>query len=245
MCEIEAANEHALRAEHHPLVLAGCAGVSPVPVAIRGNRETYEARETLKRAGLTWNPTVHAWAGSLPVQKVGELKGMGLPVVELVPDPQAWVDDPVAPVPTPKVRARPRASPRTRSPPGPTLDPFGPREFDERDVTANLPDDSREEQERTMRRYLRDLRNRVKAVRAKLSADPSIGETLASNPEKAEAFYHIHHVTRDQVEHGVPDMDVEGMEWDDVREQLREQPAVDWVTEEAERACAVLPGTEA
>jgi hypothetical protein len=51
-------------------------------------------------------------------------------------------------------------------------------------------------------------------------------------------------VTRDQVEHGVPDLDVEGMEWEDVREQLRAQTSLDWAAEEAERASAVLPGSE-
>jgi hypothetical protein len=211
-----------------------------VPVAIRGNRETYEARETLKRAGLRWNPTAHAWAGSLPLQKVGELKGMGLPVVELVPDPEASF----APISARSASVRPRSSPRARSPPGPTLEPFGPREFDDREVTANLPDDSREEDERNMRRYLRDLRLRVKAVRAKIAADPSIGRTLASNPEKADAFYHIHHVTEAQVRHGIPDLDVESLEWEDVRERLRAQSSMDWLAEEAERASAILPGSE-
>jgi hypothetical protein len=221
------------------------AAAPAVPVAIRGNRETYEAREALKRAGLRWNPTAHAWAGKLPVQKVGELKGMGLPVVELVPDGKASLDDPIAPVPAPRVCARPRATPRPRSPPGPTLEPFGPREFDDRDITANLPDDSREEDERNMRRYLRDLRTRVKAVRAKIAADPSIAQTLASNPEKARAFYAVHHVTEAQVRHGVPNMDIGGLDWEDVREQLRVESTVDWLAEEAERAGAVLPGSEA
>jgi hypothetical protein len=242
-----------------------------VPVAVRGTRETYEARETLKRVGLRWNPTAHVWGGAVPVQAVSQLKGMGLPVVELVPEPQASVDDPVAPTPVltvvtdyigrldeaRKAHGRCHINPRTgatvwggiperikRTPKGPTLEPFGQREFDDRDIVANLPDDSREEQERTIRRFLRDLRLRVKGVRALMSADPSIVETLASNPEKARAFYAIHHVTRDQVEHGVPDMDVEGMEWADVREQLQAKSTMSWASEDAERLGAALPGSE-
>jgi hypothetical protein len=131
-----------------------------------------------------------------------------------------------------------------RTPKGPTLEPFGQREFDDHDIVANLPDDSREEQELNMRRYLRDQRSRVKSVRAVISADPEVAQTLATNPEKARAFYAIHHVTEAQVKGGVPDMDVERMEWDDVLEQLRAQSMVGWAVEEAERAGAVLPGTE-
>jgi hypothetical protein len=59
-----------------------------------------------------------------------------------------------------------------------------------------------------------------------------------TNPEKAHAFYAIHHVTKEQVKHGVPDMDVEGLEWEDMREQLRAQPEVDWVEEEA--VCEII-----
>jgi len=250
---------------------AACSGLPQVPIAIRGDRRTFEVRDTLKRAGLRWDPTVHIWGGTVPVQAVSQLKGMGLPVVELVPEPQASVDDPVAPTPVLTVvtdyvgrldearRAHGRChiNPRTgatvwggiperikRTPKGPTLEPFGQREFDDRDVTANLPDDSREEEERNIRLYLRDLRLRVKVVRAKIAADPSIAQTLATSPEKARAFYAIHHVTETQVKQGVPDLDVEGLEWADLREQLQAQSMADWATEETERMSAVLPGSE-
>jgi hypothetical protein len=221
-----------------------------VTVAIRGDQRTFEARETLKRAGLRWNPTAHAWWGSVPVETANELTGIGLPVLEFIPDEHGGgVADPVAPIPTPAlVQPRPKRQSPTRrhklTVNGPTGEVFGPREFDDHDVVANLPDDSREEEERNIRRYLRDLRLRVKAVRALLSTNPSIGETLATNPEKARAFYAIHHVTEAQVKGGVPDMDVEGLDWEDVRERLRARSEVDWNAEEAERASAVLPSSE-
>ena len=224
-------------------------GWSEVTVAIHGDQRTFEARDTLKKVGLRWNPTAHAWWGNVPVETASKLIETGLPVLEFLPDEHGLVADPVAPIPAlaakPSPPERPSSPQRTRrTPKGPTLDPFGPREFDDRDIVANLPDDSREEQERTIRRFLRDLRLRVKGVRALMSADPSIVETLASNPEKARAFYAIHHVTRDQVEHGVPDMDVEGMEWADVREQLQAKSTMSWASEDAERLGAALPGSE-
>jgi len=225
-------------------------GWSEVTVAIHGDQRTFEARDTLKKVGLRWNPTAHAWWGNVPVETASKLIETGLPVLEFLPDEHGLVADPVAPIPAlaakPSPPERPSSPQRTRrTPKGPTLDPFGPREFDDRDIVANLPDDSREEDERTMRRFLRDLRLRVKAVRAKIAADPSIGQILASNPEKARVFFAVHHVIAEQVRNGVPDVDVEGLEWQDLMDQLRMKSTEDWVAEEAERAGAVLPGTEA
>jgi hypothetical protein len=37
----------------------------------------------------------------------------------------------------------------------------------------------------------------------------------------------------------------EGLEWEDVKEQLPAPSTMDWVAEEAERTSALLPGTEA
>ena len=222
---------------------------SEVTVAIRGDQRTFEARETLKRAGLRWNPTAHAWRGTVPVETATALLETGLPVLEFLPDNHGLVPDPVAPIPAPAPlpECPKRQSPTRRPKPttnGPTGEVFGPREFDDHDIAAALPDDSREEEERNIRTYLRDLRLRVKATRATIAADPAIAQTLATNPEKARAFYAIHHVTETQVKHGVPDMDLEGLEWADLREILPAEGA-DWTTEVAERASAVMPGTEA
>jgi hypothetical protein len=230
-----------------------------VPVAIRGNRETYEVRETLKRVGLRWNPTAHSWAGSVPAQKVDELKGLGLPVVALVPDesPLATLTpDPVAPTlpsKSPSKKGCPTRRSRKPSLGGTFKDRaetfLGEHGWDLRDITANLSDDDRAEDERRVQRHLRDLRSRVKAARAAISADPEVARTLAINPEKAAAFYAIHGVTEAQVMHGVPDLDVQGLEWDDLADALRghfaaELVGSDWMGEEAHREAAILPGSD-
>jgi hypothetical protein len=56
-------------------------------------------------------------------------------------------------------------------------------------VASGLPDDSREEDERREARQLRDLRGRVKAARAIVTATPGLAETLACDWVKAACFY--------------------------------------------------------
>ncbi len=112
-------------------------------------------------------------------------------------------------------------------------------------TTANLADDDHAEDERKVQRHLRDLRSRVKAVRAKVAADPTIQHSLATNPEKAAAFYVIHGVPESQVKHGVPNVDVAGLEGGYLVSILRGSPpwepvSVDWTGEEAEPATAIL-----
>jgi hypothetical protein len=63
------------------------------------------------------------------------------------------------------------------------------RQFSAWETTSGLPDDSREEDERVEARRLRDLRARVKAARAVVSATHGLAETLASDWRKAAAFY--------------------------------------------------------
>lgn len=72
------------------------------------------------------------------------------------------------------------------------------------DVTSGLPDDSREEDERRAERRLRDLRGRVKAARALVSATQDLASTLANNPWNAAAFYARFGVTAGQLRDGIP-----------------------------------------
>ena len=256
----------------------GKGGACPTPevaVLVRGDQRTFELRERLKAAGLHWLRDARAWSGSVPCEFVPQMQAEGLQVVPVVPDsPQAELGAlsghstldghpldrfaeraSVAPAPSPKAPLhKPRSRTRREAPVKVTAEERAEAFLPEhgwtlQDITANLADDDRAEDERRVERHLRDLRSRVKAVRAKIAADPTIRQTLAINPEKARAFYAIHGVTAAQVRHGVPDVDVTGMEWESLAEQIGGHfPGVpvrdDWVAEEAERANAILPGSE-
>ena len=234
-----------------------------VRVLVSGDQRSYALRERLKAAGMRWMSDVHAWSGVVPESFVPQMEEEGLRTIPLVPEGhpldrhmREWRKEQEFPVPTSPSRPdpvrRPRARPRSEGPVGVSaqeqVTSFLPEHgWDVRDITANLADDAREADERQVERHLRDLRVRVKAVRALISADPTIRQTLVTNPEKAAAFYAIHGVIESQVRHGVPDVDVGGMVWENLVEVLRGQfPGVsasgDWVAEETERANAILPG---
>jgi len=67
-----------------------------------------------------------------------------------------------------------------------------------------LLDDSREADERAEQRRLRDLRGRVKAARAAISATPGAGEVLRQDWVKAARFYARFGITGEKFRHGVP-----------------------------------------
>lgn len=230
-----------------------------VPVLVRGSQRTYALRERLRAAGLRWEKEARVWSGQVPDYFLPQMRAEGLPVIPVVPegDPLDRFAERGSPVPsaapkTPvrKLRAHPRKEPPVRVSAEERAEAFlAEHGWTLQDITANLADDAREADERRVERYLRDLRSRVKAVRALISADPTIRQTLATNPEKAAAFYAIHGVTEAQVRHGVPDMDVRGLEWDDLVSMLRgalpgNPVSVDWQEEEAQRSVAILPGSE-
>jgi hypothetical protein len=206
-------------------------------------------------------PSAHVWSGVVPESFVPQMEAEGLQTVPLVPEGhpldrfrESFVEKapelPSPRAPERKHRARVRKeAPVKVSPQGQAAGFLQERGWDVRDITANLADDDRAEDERRVERHLRDLRSRVKAVRALISADPTIRHTLVTCPEKATAFYAIHGVTAAQVRHGVPDVDVCGLEWEGLVEVLRGHlPGApvngDWVAEEAERANAILPGSD-
>ena len=240
---------------------AAAAAPRIVPVLVKGNERTYELRGRLSAAGLHWVKGAKAWSGDVPDYFIPQMQAEGLQVLPLVPEGhpldrfrEAFVEKapelPSAKVPVRKSRARARkevpvkVSSQERA--AGFLQEHG---WDARDITANLADEDRADDERKVERHLRDLRSRVKAARAKIAADPSIRQTLATCPEKARAFYAIHGVTEAQVKRGVPEVDVGGMEWNDLVTLLRgsspfELVSVDWTGEEAQRVAAVLPGSE-
>ena len=253
------------RAEENCLREArGKGAASPAPevaILIRGDQRTFEFRERLKAAGMHWLPQTRAWSGTVPESFVPQMQAEGLQVVPLVPEGhpldrfrESFVEkalefpSPRAPVRKPKACARKEASVKV-SPQERAADFLPEHGWTVEDITANLADDDRAADERRVERHLRDLRARVKAVRALISADPTIRETLATSREKAKAFYAIHGVTETQVKRGVPDVDVTGLEGEELVAALRGwfpgAPATgDWVAEEAERVNAILPGTE-
>ena len=63
------------------------------------------------------------------------------------------------------------------------------RQFTLLEITSGLPDDSREADERDTERRLRDLRGRVKAARAAISATPGAAEVLQRDWMRAARFY--------------------------------------------------------
>ena len=231
-----------------------------VPVIVRGCERTFELRERLKAAGMHWVPQTRAWSGTVPESFVPQMQGEGLQVVPLVPEGhpldrfrESLVEkaheplSPRAPAHKPKACAR-KEAPVKASEQEQAAGFLQEHNWDARDITANLSDDDRASDEHRVERHLLDLRSRVKAVRALISADPTIQHTLATCPEKARAFYAIHGVTEAQVRRGVPDVDVTGLEGEELVEALRGwfpgAPATgDWVAEEAERTGATLPGS--
>ncbi len=244
----------------YPTFLPGLDRDGLVPVLVRGCERTFELRERLRAVGMKWMPHAHAWSGVLAVEVLPQMEAEGLRPLAVVPEGhpldrfrESFVDkapelpSPKAPVRKPRARARKEAPVKLSSQERAAgfLQEHG---WDARDITANLADEDRADDERRVGQHLRDLRVRVKAVRAKIAADPTIRQTLATCPEKARAFYAIHGVTEAQVKRGVPEVDVGGMEWDDLVTLLRdfnpfELVGVDWTGEEAQRAVAVLPGS--
>ena len=78
------------------------------------------------------------------------------------------------------------------------------RQFSMLEITSGLADDSREADERAAERRLRDLRGRVKAARAVVSATPGAEEVLRRDWMKAAHFYARFAITEAQFSNGVP-----------------------------------------
>ena len=113
------------------------------------------------------------------------------------------------------------------------------RRFGLLEITSGLPDDSREADERDSKRRLRDLRERVKAARAAISATPCAAEILGQEWVRAARFYARFGVTEEQFRHGVPLL--EGFSEGDLLHDRMEAP-IDSRVESRSRGEATLPG---
>jgi len=71
------------------------------------------------------------------------------------------------------------------------------------EITSGLPDDTREADEREVERRLRDLRGRVKRVRAVVSTTPGLAEALRGDWRKAVRLYARFGITEKLFLHGV------------------------------------------
>ncbi len=110
------------------------------------------------------------------------------------------------------------------------------RRFSLLDITSELPDDSREAEEREVERRLRDLRGRVKRARAIIASTPGLCEVLASRRRHGARFYARFGMTEELVRNGVPVLDAETQ---DLAERGRSP--IDWMEEVRARAEAMLP----
>ncbi len=85
------------------------------------------------------------------------------------------------------------------------------RQFTLLETTSGLPDDSREADERAAERRLRDLRGRVKAARAAVSANPGAEAVLRQDWVKAARFYARFGISESQFRQGAATSDPEDL----------------------------------
>ncbi len=246
-----AQNAEPPHAEHAPLA----------SVVVPGSTRTYDHRAELRSLGLRWDRDAHHWHGTLPVPEKARLENeidLPIQVVGVVgPTPNT----PLAAVSTLAGATGARSGPQGPREPlrhtkrdgsrtslearlvipleGEALS-TKPSRFTLADITSGLQDDSREADERRQAARLADLRGRVKAARAALSAHPGAEQVLARDWVKEARFYARFGITQAQFRHGVPADAVEAgpSAWEGLDSPL------DWLSEVRAREAAVLPGSE-
>src|SRR5208283_566755 len=109
------------------------------------------------------------------------------------------------------------------------------RQFSLLEITSGMPDDSREADERAEAQRLRDLRGRVKAARAAISAAPDAEAILRQDRVKAARFYASFGITEAAFRHGV------SVDEGHASGERPADPLADF-TERTARATASLPG---
>lgn len=198
----------------HPLALR--------TVLLAGSERTYANRDYLRGLGLRWDPEHHRWHGTTTAEQVCILRErLGLEVRCF-----GSLDPPPGPEPArPTEPPRPAKSVRARAPITPVhdfsrthvearvvyrerdedADEFVPptRTFRVLDITSDLPDDSKEAEERGAERQLRDLRGRVKRAREVITGTPGLFDLLAASPEKTVLFCARYGITERMLVHRV------------------------------------------
>ena len=199
-------------------------------VRVPGTARTYEVRDQLRGLGLRWDPATHAWHGTIrPGRRSSSSASCGSAPRSSTRSRRsrprrAWRPQRVRSHQN-RGRARPESPggpPGTVPRPAPRPEPpttTWTKEGDERpcstprftvwEVTSGLPDDSREADERSAERRLRDLRGRVKAARAALSANPGRQEALRDDWRREAAFYARFGITQAQFRDGAASEAVE------------------------------------
>ena len=239
-------------------------------VGILAGRETYAYREELKALRLRWSPLEREWTGVVLGPIISTLRELGLAVeVRDGPAPGGSTRGgaPVPPEPLPSRRA-------LREPSGPTLkrdhakasvEAYAARGAQGRenarlsllDVTAGLPDDSRDMDERVRAQAEREREGRVAAALAALEAHPEARAQVYQDQTRCARFCARFSVSpRDICPHaGEPSPVGARCGWcravhngfhpvhvDDASEVLASP--MDWLSEVRAREAAVLPVSE-
>ena len=193
------------------------AGAALRTVLLPGSPATYANRATLREMGLRWDPVGHRWHGTTTEDRVKVLREqLGLEVRCFgALDTHVALKGPAAPKPVTPVLAtnhrvhdgsRTHFESRTAFTESADCEEESPtptRRFSLLEITSGLSDDSREEDERVAARRLLDLRGRVKAARAAISATPGAEEVLHRDWVKAARFYLRFQITEAQFRNGV------------------------------------------
>ena len=160
-------------------------------VSVGAGPVSYDHRSELKALHLRWDPNAREWTGVVLGSDIGTLEGLGLGVEV-------------------RQRRQPRepASPtRKRDHAKASVEVYGARgvqgresaRFSLLDVTAGLPDDSREDDLRVRVQIERERQGRVRAARAVIQAHPGLETVLARDQTKLVRFCAVHHVTPDEL----------------------------------------------
>ena len=236
-------------------------------VSILAGRETYAYREKLKALHLRWSPLEREWTGVVLGPDISTLRELGL-AVEVrdgpAPGGSSRGGAPVPPAPLRSRRAlrEPSGLARKRDQAKASVEAYAARGVQGResarlsllDVTAGLPDDSRDMDERVRARAEREREGRVAAALAALEANPVARAQVYQDQTRCARFCAQFSVsTRDICPHaGEPSPVGARCGWcravhngfhpvhvDDVSEVLASP--MDWLSEVRAREAAVLP----
>jgi hypothetical protein len=195
-------------------------------VVVPGSPATYASRAALRAMGLRWDSAGHRSHGTTTMDRVRELRErLGLevrcfgtlepprgpspprpPAPALVPSIAPHTDRDCDPVRRLHDGFRTRAEARVacRDSDEDAEEIATPtRRFSVFEVTSGLPDDSREADERAAARQIREIRARVKAARAAISAAPGADKVIRQDWTKAACFYAKFGITEERFRHGV------------------------------------------